>query len=197
MPPAPQSVSATELATIKNWILTVKVVGPNLPTTDAPIIPAGMTVASDPALNTQAMRVLQVNCAGCHQADAAGGKLTLSGADRLTLTSWISSMALVPVGTSGTGGSPLPALAPTFKSISANILIPKCVGCHGAVRSDGDIRYDSYIGTLRSVSPNNANGSKLYLTCKSGSMPDKPFGKLSANELAAISTWINMGAANN
>lgn len=176
MPPAPQSVTSTELTTIKNWILTVKVVGPAPPATGAgPVIPAGMTVAADATLKTQAMRVLQVNCAGCHQADAAGGitnimdvdhivstglvvmkdpaqgrlmgsigagtmpasgsRLVLSGADRQTLTSWINSMSLVPVGTAGTGTLPLPTLSPTFQSISANILIPKCISCHGAARA--------------------------------------------------------------
>ena len=238
MPPAPQSVTPTELTTITNWILTVKVIGPTPPVTGGgPVIPAGMTVASDAALKTQAMRVLQVNCAGCHQADTAGGitkimdvdhivstglvvmkdpaqgrlmgsigagtmpasgsRLALSAADRQTLTSWISSMSLVPVGSSGTGAMPLPTLAPTFQSISANILIPKCISCHGAARAESGIRYDSYAATVNSVSVNNANASKLYTVCKSGSMPDRPFGSLSSNELAAISMWINTGAGNN
>lgn len=132
MPPSPAVVTPAELTTIKNWISTVKVVGPTPPVANIPpAISVGMTVASDSGFAAQAMRVLQVNCAGCHQNDAAGGitnimnvdhlvskglvvmkdpgqgrlmgsigagtmpaagsRLTLSGADRVALSSWIAS----------------------------------------------------------------------------------------------------------
>jgi mono/diheme cytochrome c family protein len=234
MPPAPTTVSAGELVTIKNWVSSVRVVGPLPPVTGTgPVIPVGMTVSSDPALKTQALRLLQVDCAGCHQSVAEGGisnimsvdhivstglvvmkdpskgrlmgsttdgsmplagsRLSLSAADRQTLSAWINSMALV----AGTEVPSLPTLAPTFASVSANILSSKCIGCHGAARADKGIRYDSYAATLRTVTANNAGNSKLYSECRSGSMPDRPFARLSADELAAIQMWINTGALNN
>ena len=239
MPPAPQAVTPTELTTIKNWILSVRVVGP-LPAPapgSGPTVPEGMTVFSDAVLKPQAMRLLQVNCAGCHQSDALGGiskimdvdhivstglvvmgdatkgrligsiqdgsmpargsHLTLSTGDRQVLSSWIGSMKLVPINPAAPSLAPLPVLMPSYQSISANILIPKCTSCHGAARADSGIRYDSYAATMRTVSANSAANSKLYTECRNGSMPDRPFVALSAAEISTIQTWINLGAGNN
>lgn len=95
------------------------------------------------------------------------------------------------------GGSlpPPPVLTPTFQSISALILVPKCVGCHGPTRADNGVRYDTYQLTKNTVRATPAQ-SKLYTECASGSMPDKA-PNLTSLELAAISQWITDGALDN
>lgn len=236
MPPSGLAqVTSQELITIQSFITSVRVVGAAPPVANTPIIPAGMMVGSDSALKTQALKAIQVNCAGCHQSNAEGGitqimdtdhivstglvtmgnpalgrltgsilgktmpaagsRLTVSAADQQAIQAWISSMKLVPLDPAAS--LPLPALAPTYSSIAANILIPKCTGCHGAARADKGIRYDSLAATMRTVTAGNSGGSKLYSECRSGSMPDRPFANLSAVELAAIKGWIDGGAANN
>jgi hypothetical protein len=238
MPPSGAMVAANELTTIKNWISSMTVSGTVTPgPTPQPPIPPGMTVASDAALKTQSLGILQVNCAGCHQSDAEGGiskimnvdklvssglvvigdpskgrlmgsinegsmppagsRLAVNATDRLTLQNWIRSMSLVALDPANPPNDGLPALAPTFASISANILVPKCTMCHGATRADSGLRYHTHAETLRTVTVGNGADSELYKECNSGGMPEAPFKRLSAAELAAIKTWIDNGAANN
>jgi cytochrome c553 len=84
----------------------------------------------------------------------------------------------------------------TFTAISRDILVPLCLRCHGPTRADKGVRYDTYAFTQKTALAGNVSGSKLYSTCKSGSMPDGG-PRLTATELTNISDWITAGALNN
>lgn len=121
---------------------------------------------------------------------------SLASAIENQITSWAQQLATANGGTLPAVGTKPPALTNTFQSISNLILIPKCVSCHGPNKAKEGIRYDSYDLTLRTVSKGNASKSKLYRSVSGGSMPENA-DSLTAEELAAISGWINAGAANN
>lgn len=89
------------------------------------------------------------------------------------------------------------AVLPTYTSIANKILIPKCVSCHGAVTAMGGKRFDTYAATMTSVVSRSPNTSRLYVTTQSGSMPQAPRPRLTADELSAIFIWISNGAMNN
>lgn len=93
------------------------------------------------------------------------------------------------------------ALGPTFKSISVNILASKCVSCHGAGNPSGNLDLSIYSGVLRSVNPNNADGSVLVqrVIRTAGSNGFMPPGNmaLTPTEVQALKDWINAGALNN
>lgn len=235
-------VTPGELSIIKSWIASIKIVGPTptpAPTPDPPpTIPPGMKVGANAALQTQAMGILQYQCAGCHQANSnagsidkimepnslvslglvtmgdsskgrligsivgktmpkSGSYMVTSAAELQVLRDWITSMSFVPLATGEQPFKPLPDLGPTYASIYANILLPKCVMCHGPSRADKGIRYDSYTASMRTVSAGNANASRLYTECRDRLMPEVPFKALNAAELSALQTWIAGGAPNN
>jgi cytochrome c553 len=237
-----ERVTPGELSILKSWISSIRVAGPQ-PTPSPtppppPTIPAGMKVGANGALQTQAMGVLQFQCAGCHQANSnagsinkimepnslvslglvtmgdstkgrligsivgktmpkAGSYMATTPAELQVLRDWINSMSFVPLAAGEQPFKPLPDLAPTFTSIYANILLPKCVMCHGPARADKGIRYDTHALTVRTVSAGNANGSRLYTECRDRLMPEVPFQALNTAELSALQTWIASGAANN
>ena len=76
----------------------------------------------------------------------------------------------------------------SFSWIQANILVPKCVSCHGEM--------NSYSGTMQYVSAGSSSASPLYLRTQSGSMPQGGVALTTAQE-AAVQSWIDLGAANN
>lgn len=76
----------------------------------------------------------------------------------------------------------------TYAFISANIMQPKCNGCHSG--------YATYTGLRSLTTPGNPGQSLLYTITNSGNMP-KGGAKLSAGELKALSDWITAGALNN
>jgi mono/diheme cytochrome c family protein len=120
-----------------------------------------------------------------------GGKLAAT--DIQTIFDWIQ--------TDLKSGSPTPApsmvpLAATYTSISANLLVPKCTGCHGAVGAADGIRYDTYAHTLGTVKAGSPSTSSLYTSCAGGDMPQGST-KLTSAQLQAISDWITGGALNN
>lgn len=91
--------------------------------------------------------------------------------------------------------TPTPTATPsmaTFTYVFNNILKPKCVGCHG---SAGGYSFATYTSTLKAVVANNPAASPLYTSTNSGKMPTS--GKLSSQEIKAISDWISAGAPNN
>ena len=134
------------------------------------------------------------------------------GAPRLTtaeinlIQKWILDGALETV---VAGPSPVPTAAPvinpTFSSLRANVFIPYCVSCHGSAAPAGGYdmtNYQSVIGRIFSVNP---GASKLYISLAGAgtgaaavayTMP-KGGPQLSADKLAAIKAWINLGAPNN
>jgi mono/diheme cytochrome c family protein len=117
----------------------------------------------------------------------------LSASDTQALYDWIQSD--LKAGTP----QPAPSLIPldkTFTSISANILVPKCTGCHGAINPKDGISYASYSATLRTLRIGSPSESRLYQSCAQGEMPPGP-NRLSTAELRAISEWIADGALEN
>jgi uncharacterized membrane protein len=116
------------------------------------------------------------------------------------IKNWIDT-GLKPSSTGGPAPTPTPVfLEPTFASISRNILVPKCVYCHGSMVAKSRVRYDTYQFTLETVRPGQANESELYKeTVKTGSgvMPPPPAQHLNQLELQAIRDWINSRALNN
>lgn len=98
------------------------------------------------------------------------------------------------------GGVPLdPAagvLMPTYSSIQANVLRPKCSGCHNATRQDGGVNLSTYTAVMNTVTPGNPATSSLFTTTQSGDMPRRGT-RLTAAQLGAIRDWITQNAQNN
>ena len=147
----------------------------------------------------------------------------ISSANAAIIQEWITSLAATPKPTPTPGVSPTPVTSPTpvasptpkpsvtptptatptptptptpsmatFTYVFNNILKPKCVGCHG---SAGGYSFANYTSTLKAVVAKNPSASPLYTSTNSGKMPTS--GKLSAQEIKAISDWITAGALNN
>lgn len=93
-------------------------------------------------------------------------------------------------------GAPAPV---TFAAISQNLLVPKCVECHGAATAYAGVRYDTYAETMKTVVLNNAaNRGRLYLSTL-GANASMPIGgtKFTPAESAGVASWIDAGAPNN
>ena len=218
------SVSTTELQTLKDWITSMSWAG-----SESPPLPAGKTVASDPTLRLSSLKILNVNCAGCHQTITSGGLTdvlnednlvssafivagdptkgrligaiqdgtmpkgsgaTVTAADLQILKNWVSSMTIVDADPDSPHPSPRPALNATFAGVYANIIEPKCVGCHGPnLQRDGH-RYDTYNNIF-------SDRNKILSECNDRKMPEAPYPTLTATELSALSSWIADGAPNN
>lgn len=89
-------------------------------------------------------------------------------------------------------------LGPSYQSIFSNILKPKCLGCHNNENPSHDLSVESYASLMshrRAVIPGDSKKSRLYKKTKEGEMP-RGGERLSSLELAAIKTWIEIGAAN-
>ncbi|MEZ4873275.1 MAG: c-type cytochrome [Bdellovibrionales bacterium] len=123
----------------------------------------------------------------------------VSSADLQTLKNWVDSFQLV------SGADPLPEpepaipLEPTFKSIQANILIPKCVGCHRVGGERPRENYESYSQTISTgkVVPGSPGESEMYKEIISGDMPRQPYSLLTNDEIDVLRQWIAMGALDN
>lgn len=88
----------------------------------------------------------------------------------------------------------------TYTSIRQNLLIPKCVDCHGSVTAYGGVRYDTYAETMKTVIlSNTGNRGRLYLStlAPNPSMPLGSAAKLTPAESAGVASWIDAGAPNN
>ena len=92
-------------------------------------------------------------------------------------------------------GTALPNPDATFTWISSNVLIPRCVSCHGAGGDAGlDVR--SHTSVVQKLIAGDAARSVFYTEVNSGSMPEGS-SKLPAAQIKAIFDWINLGAINN
>ena len=123
-----------------------------------------------------------------------------SVADELeaAIGSWIEQLDAI----GGTTDLPAPLpLEATFKSISQNILLPKCAGCHGGAQPEEGISLDSYAGTLAIVNINNPAASELYTQTdpeeEDDVMPPAPAPNLTPEERSTLLTWIENGALDN
>lgn len=222
------SITAGEIQTIRDWISSMVLTGTVTPSPTASPLPAGKTVGVDSALHTQAMQILNTNCAGCHQGINSGGindilnvetlvrtglvtagngnvgrlvgaivdgsmpkgtGARVTNADLTTLRAWIAAMQVVD----DTGqAKPLtrPVIGNSFTAMYANVIQPKCVGCHGPNRSYGGKRYDSYTSI-------RASSGDILSECQSNGMPRSPYPSLTTDELNALRGWINAGRLNN
>lgn len=223
------TISAAEIQTIKDWISTIVVSG-GAPIVDPVVspLPSGKTVQVDSALHARAVKILNVNCGGCHQSITTGGitnildvnHLVASGlvvagdatkgrvvaviqdgsmpsgsgarvtaADFQTLKDWINSLVIVN-DTGQPKPSTRPALSSTFTGIFANIIEPKCVGCHGPVLARAGKRFDTFNAVKNSL-------GDIISECVSGGMPRAPYPQATADEIAALRAWSAAGAPNN
>jgi mono/diheme cytochrome c family protein len=114
--------------------------------------------------------------------------MALNSSDIQVIRDWINQGALFST----------PVLGPTFSSINANILKPKCVACHNAVQAQGGIRLDSYTEVIKYVNaPAQADTSALYTSVLLGQMPLPPQAALSDSEIVTILNWIKNQALDN
>lgn len=106
---------------------------------------------------------------------------------------WISN---IPV----TDQTPtIPALAPTYSSLHANIFFPKCVGCHNDTdpgRPGGGYSMSTHLKVLDKVNIEDPTGSALYNEVFTGQMPPGSSPNLTAEEIEMVLQWINNGALN-
>ncbi len=92
--PVGGSVSAQELQVLKDWITSMHWVSSSNGTNTSnnnnnPIpvlLPADKTVSASASLHEQAMNILNINCAGCHQGVTSGGITDILVADHLVET---------------------------------------------------------------------------------------------------------------
>ena len=133
---------------------------------------------------------LVIKVQGGHQGIPTTLATTLSA----QIKAWSDQLKAAPTPTPTP--TAMPTVLPTFESISSNILVPKCLNCHGPVNADAGIRYDSHTATRRTVVVGSPATSRLYASCAEGRMP-RGLPSLSAGELKAISDWILGGALNN
>ena len=122
------------------------------------------------------------------------------------------------VGVEVTSGGNVDAIAgiytyfglPTYTSIKANIIVPRCLSCHDSGASGG-LNMSTYASALatnpdsgvKDVVPGNANSSPLYLRASAATMPPSAGANPSSSaavppaDLILIRDWINAGALNN
>ncbi len=86
-------------------------------------------------------------------------------------------------------------LEPTYQSIQANILGPKCYQCHAERFEPQAEPLNNFDLLSAKVSPYFPEDSPLFLHVATGSMP--PEQPLTARERDAIYNWIRSGALNN
>ena len=89
--------------------------------------------------------------------------------------------------------SPLATVTPTYSSINAGIITPKCLPCHSSTGGAPD--FSDYKGLFKRVHAGSPDSSSLYTAISSGSMPvDRPM--LSDDDILAVYQWIQAGAQN-
>ena len=102
-------------------------------------------------------------------------------------------------------------IAPTYTSVHANILVPKCIVCHSATSTNPDAEpsasFETYADItsdaswLKAGDPAHSRIIKKATPGASGvpSMPpsDSGIAPLTADELAALTKWVQDGVQNN
>lgn len=97
-----------------------------------------------------------------------------------------------------TGGGPTPgdsgSTAPAkFSEVFAQIIRPRCLGCHSAGDARGSLA--NYNAVRAQVVPGNPNASELYNRVVTNNMPQGA-APLSAAQKFMIQSWIQNGARN-
>lgn len=150
------------------------------------LITSGLVVAGNPNGSTLLQSI---------EANRMPPTAPLSNADKIVLRTWIQGGAQAPSTPIATP-TPIP-LGPTYTSLAANVLTPKCVGCHSTNNKTAGYAFDTFANVSKSVKARNAAGSLLYTITQSGSMPPRPNPTLTSDEQRALSDWIQAGALNN
>jgi mono/diheme cytochrome c family protein len=130
----------------------------------------------------------------------------LSAAERGLLDAWIAAGMPNAPGEGGSGDKPL---APTWASLSENVFFAKCTACHNpngqakfldlsSRQAFFDARNEDYGGQLLLDFENPENSYLLtVIQDELEPMPPPPpfsnFGRLSQDEVQAISEWIRRG----
>jgi mono/diheme cytochrome c family protein len=142
MPPAGPLAPAS-LTVLENWISSMKLVGTAPPVVGpAPNpLPPGKVVQDDPTLHTQAMNIININCAGCHEnqgAKAGGGISSIMDINVLVASGLVvagdpsqgSMLAAISAGTMPKGGGARVTAADlqTLKNWVASMTIVNDVG---------------------------------------------------------------------
>lgn len=155
-------------------------------------------------VNLDTYSAVQANIGKIQSAVQAGrmppGK-PLSQNEKDILSAWVTNNTPEAVTTNAmtcndsTGGEPIlvPVLAPNFESISAMILQPRCIGCHG----EGDsLDFSSYAKILENkglFQSKPGEESLFVVAVASGMMPPKKNPDLSEEEVSVIRQWVMLG----
>jgi len=119
----------------------------------------------------------------------AGNGARVTAADQQTLKNWINSMTIVDQSVAPTPMPTRHVLDATFSGVFANVIQPKCLACHGPVKST-EFNLNSYAAV-------KANANNILSKTQNNSMPESPYPVLTSDELAALKTWIQNGEPNN
>lgn len=121
------------------------------------------------------------------------------------LAAWVEAGGPELPRNGGPGTTPLPVLEANFASIKANVLVPKCISCHGpggeAARVPMVTLDDLLNSPLEIVIPGNPEESGLILSVLPGArkiMPPVSSGMsaLKPEEIKVLEEWIRNGASN-
>jgi cytochrome c553 len=81
------------------------------------------------------------------------------------------------------------------------VLVEKCLGCHGPKKQESNLRLDSRAAAIRggdlgpALTPGKPSSSPLLQAVrKTGDLQMPPQGKLAPQEIAALESWISLGA---
>ena len=133
------------------------------------------------------------------QAGAPNNSAPKPGTVTPTPVTPVTPVTTNPVPTKPTPTEPpvTATLVPTFASLDANIFVPKCKRCHSkATDGNSDVELSDFAGVKTTVDAPKAEDTTLWAAITQEGMPlkDKP---LTAQELAALKTWIDKGALQN
>lgn len=82
--------------------------------------------------------------------------------------------------------TPAPAELMTYERLKAEVLSPKCIGCHSSAFAAAGVNLDDYMIT-------KANASRIRFTVENNLMPKSPMSPLSAEEKNKVYAWIDDG----
>jgi len=81
------------------------------------------------------------------------------------------------------------------------VLLERCVSCHGPDKQKAGLRLDSLMGMLRggdsgaAIAPGDPDESNLVMAVRHDGWEMPPDGKLPSQQIAAITAWVERGAA--
>ena len=123
------------------------------------------------------------------------GKETLVFTQDLKVLSDATALSFAFTAPEGATKAESIAASVTYAQV-AQIMQNSCMPCHGASRQSGGLSLASYDGVVSSLTPGNAEASKLIKSVKGIGMERMPKnrGPLSPAVIAVLEDWINAGA---